>query len=234
MKIGKIRFNGICLAPMEDVSDLAFRLVCKQYGAGMVYTEMCHTRSLIRGYTDRAVTNVEERPIGIQVAGNDVQEVVEAARAVEHMGDLIDINLGCPGKNVVGCGYGSALLKTPALIGDIISSLKQSVKVPVTAKMRAGFNSDANALLIAQTIENAGGDCVAIHPRTKDQLYSGRADWSIIRAVKDAVSIPIIGNGDIRSGKDAFEMLTQTKCDGIMIGRAAIGDPLIFNLASPC
>jgi len=229
MKIGNISFNGICLAPMEDVSDLAFRMTCKHYGAGLVYTEMCHTRSLVRGKMHRAETSSEERPIGIQVAGNDVDEVVEAALAVEKHADLIDINLGCPGKKVIAAGYGSALLKDPLQISRIISALKQSLKIPVTAKMRAGYSSDANAVKIAQSIVDAGGDCVAIHPRTKDQRYSGRADWSIIKAVKEAIDVPVIGNGDVRCGKDAFEMFKTTGCDGVMIGRAAIGDPLIFS-----
>lgn len=229
MKIGPIRFNGLCLAPMEDVSDLAFRLTCKHYGAGMLYTEMCHTRSLIRGHMKRAEIDESERPIGIQVAGSDVNEVVEAAQALESRADLIDINLGCPGKKVVACGMGSALLANPQLIGSIVSSLKSAVSVPVTAKMRAGISSDANALLIAKTIEDAGGDAVAVHPRTKDQRYSGRADWSIIKAVKEKVSIAVIGNGDVRSGKDAAEMFSTTGCDAVMIGRAAIGDPLIFK-----
>jgi len=187
MKIGSIKFNGLCLAPMEEVSDIAFRLTCKHYGAGLVYTEMCHTRSLVRGKMDRAVTCEDERPIGIQVAGNDVDEVVQAAKAIEGHADLIDINLGCPGKNVVASGYGSALLQHPDKIGAIISALCSSVKIPVTAKMRAGFHKDAHAVSIAQTIETAGGSCVAIHPRTKDQRYSGKADWNIIRLVKDSV-----------------------------------------------
>lgn len=229
MRLGPIRFNGLCLAPMEDVSDLAFRLTCKHYGAGMVYTEMCHSRSLVRGKLDRALTSPEERPLGIQVAGDDVDQVVEAARAVESRADLIDINLGCPGKKVVACGYGSALLREPEKIGEIVSALSSAVKVPVTAKMRAGYSSDADAVKIAEVIEQSGGTAVTVHPRTKAQKYSGRADWSIIKAVKDTIGIPVIGNGDVRSGADAAEMLSSTGCDGVMIGRAAIGDPLIFK-----
>jgi len=229
MKIGSIKFNGLCLAPMEDVTDIAFRLTCKKYGAGMVYTEMCHSPSLVRGIMDRSETCEEERPVGIQVAGKDWKEVVEAAKAVEGKADLIDINLGCPGRNVIGRGYGSALLKTPDVIGEIISHLSEAVKVPVTAKMRAGYTNDANALKIAKVIEDAGGQAIAIHPRTKEQGYSGRADWTIIKDVKKEISIPVIGNGDIRSGRDAHEIYSLTKCDGIMVGRAAIGDPLIFK-----
>ena len=214
---------------MEDVSDLAFRLTCRDYGAGLAYTEMCHSHAIIAGRMDRARTSEKERPVGIQVAGKDVPQIVEAAKSIEKTADLIDINLGCPGPNVVSNGYGSALLKEVELISQIVSSLVKAVKIPVTAKMRAGFDSDADAVKIAQAIERAGGAAVTVHPRTRAQGYSGKADWVVIAAVKKAVKIPVIGNGDIRSGKDALEMMRTTGCDGVMIGRAAIGDPLIFK-----
>jgi len=214
---------------MEDVSDIAFRLLCKKYGAGITYTEMNHAGSVVRGNLKRSVTCEEERPVGIQVAGRDIDEIIETAKTVEKNADIIDINLGCPGTNVISRGYGSALLKEPELIGKIIRALVEVVDLPVTAKMRAGYTKEADALLISKIIQENGASAAAIHPRTTSQRYTGKANWDIIKDVKSSLKIPVIGNGDIKTPEDAKRMFEETKCDAIMIGRAAIGDPLIFK-----
>ncbi|MBW3019560.1 tRNA-dihydrouridine synthase family protein [Candidatus Woesearchaeota archaeon] len=217
--------NKIILAPMEDVTDAAFRLTCKKYGADIVWTEMLHSRSAVKG-KDLPLLLKEERPLAVQVAGNNVEEVVQTARAVEDNCDIIDINLGCPGNNVISSGYGSSLLRKPKLIGQIIKALVDNIALPVTAKMRAGFKR-VNAARVAKLIEKSGASAITLHPRTQAQGYGGKADWGLIAKVRKELSIPVIGNGDVRTGKDAKEMLKIA--DSVMIGRAAIGDPLIFK-----
>jgi len=217
--------NKLILAPMEDVTDTAFRLTCKQYGADIVITPMVHTRSAIRG---KGIPKIlaKERPIGAQIAGNDIQELIETARTMQKKADFIDINFGCPGWNVIRSGYGSALLKQPSKITEIVKALKTNVRAPVTAKIRSGYEKP-NAMRIARAVKKGGADALTIHPRTVNQGYSGKADWQVIKRVKKALSIPVIGNGDVRTGKDAEKMLEIA--DSVMIGRAAIGNPGVFK-----
>jgi nifR3 family TIM-barrel protein len=217
--------NKIILAPMEDVTDAAFRLTCKKYGADIVWTEMLHSRSAVRGKSIPLLLK-EECPIAVQVAGDNVDEVVETAKIVESKCDIIDINLGCPGNNVISSGYGSSLLRKPKLIGEIVKALVDEIALPITAKMRAGFKT-VNAVKIAAVIEKSGASAITLHPRTQAQGYSGKADWGLIEKVKKKLSIPVIGNGDVRRGRDAKGMLKIA--DSVMIGRAAIGDPLVFK-----
>lgn len=216
--------HKIMLAPLEDVTDIAFRLTCKKYGADIVFTEMVHTRSAVRGLMPKI--SEKERPLAVQVAGENEKEVIKTAKEIQDKCDFIDINLGCPGWNVIRSGYGSVLLKEPKKIAHLVSTLKANVRKPVTAKIRAGFETN-NAVQIAKTIEKAGADMITVHPRTVKQGYSGKADWNIIKAVKEAVRIPVTGNGDVRTGKDTAEMLKIA--DNVMIGRAAIGNPLVFK-----
>lgn len=214
----------IILAPMEEVTDIAFRMTCKEYGADIVWTEMMHTKRILAGKVPKVCK--EERPIVVQVAGKSVDEVVETAKIVERHCDAIDVNFGCPGKNVISSGYGSALLNNLELIRKIISELKNNITKPVLAKIRIGFTK-VNAFEIAKVIQDAGANAITIHARTTKQKYTGKADWNIIKKVHEFLKIPVIGNGDIRTGQDAENAFKM--CDSIMIGRAAIGNPLIFK-----
>ena len=215
----------LILAPMEDVTDTAFRLTCKHYGADIVVTPMVHTRSAIRG-KGIPKTLAKERPLGAQIAGENISELIETAKIMQKKADFIDVNFGCPGWNVIRSGYGSALLKEPQKITAILSSLNEQVRIPITAKIRSGYEKP-NTLRIARAVEKGGADAITVHPRTVRQGYSGKADWQAIQRVKKELSIPVIGNGDVRTGKDAERMLEIA--DSVMIGRAAIGNPAIFR-----
>ncbi len=236
MYLAHLKFDHvpIVLAPMEDVTDLAFRLVCKRRGADVVYTEFVSSEGLIRDIK-KAIAKLklldEERPIGIQIYGNRVESMVQAAKIAEQaQPDLLDINFGCPSKHVAGKGAGSGLMRTPDLMEAITRGVINAVDLPVTAKTRLGWCHDQmNVIEIAQMLEKCGIQALTIHGRTRSQKFKGVADWEKIGEAKRAVSIPVIGNGDVTSPEDAKRMLEVAGVDGVMIGRGAYGRPWIFE-----
>ncbi len=234
MKIGNIELkNNIFLAPMAGVSDLPFRIMCKKFGAGLVYSEMVSSKAM--HYNDRKTmellrTTPEEEPLAVQIFGHEPEIMAESvSKALSTGGKIIDINMGCPAPKVANNGDGSSLLKSPELIGKIVKSVKDASPVPVTCKIRSGFDEVCDVEYIASLIEDSGADAICVHPRTRQMYYSGNADWSIIKRVKKAVKIPVIGNGDIKNAQDAKRMLEETGCDALMIGRGARGNPFIFR-----
>lgn len=235
LQIGNVTVKGnLVLGPMAGVTDLPFRLLCKELGADYIYTEMVSAKAIIyNNKNTEALMEVreEERPVALQLFGSDPQIMAEAARRIEHRNfDVLDINMGCPVPKVVNNGEGSALMKTPELAGEIIHQVTRAINKPVTVKIRRGFGKEEEtAVEMAKIAEQNGAAAVAVHGRTREQYYSGKADWEIIRKVKEAVSIPVIGNGDIFLPKDAKSMMEQTGCDGIMLARGARGNPWIFR-----
>ncbi len=238
MKIGNIEFgpNPLFLAPMEDVTDIGFRLLCKRFGASMVYTEFVSAEALIRDVqsTVRKLTiSDEERPVGIQIYGRDVEAMVEAAKIVEQAGpDLIDLNFGCPVKKVAGKGAGAGMLQNIPRMLEITSKVVDAVKLPVTVKTRLGW--DSNNLIItelAEQLQDCGIEALTIHGRTRAQMYTGDADWTLIGEIKrnPRIHIPIIGNGDIKTAEDAKRAFETYGVDAVMIGRATFGQPWIFK-----
>lgn len=238
MLIGNVEIkNNVVLAPMAGVTDLPFRLLCKEQGCGMLYTEMVSAKAIL--YNNKNTHELlkvmpEENPIAVQLFGSEPEIMAEIAKRVEERAfDIIDVNMGCPVPKVVNNKEGSALMKNPVLVGKIVEAMAKAVSKPVTVKIRKGFNDNLiNAPEIAHVIEESGGAAVAVHGRTREEYYSGKADWDIIRQVKDRVSIPVIGNGDIVCAEDAIEMIKLTGCDGVMIGRGARGNPWIFKRVS--
>lgn len=226
--------NGALLAPLAGISNLPFRLIARSQGCSLAYTEMVSANGLIRKTAktyEYLKTCSHDRPLGAQIFGADPEIMAEAARIVEgYEVDLIDINMGCPVRKVIKAGAGAILMKSPDLAARIIESVKKAVKIPVTVKIRSGWTpSSVNAVKMAGIAEDCGADAIAVHARTADQGYSGHADWKIIAAVKKAVKIPVIGNGDIRQPQDAVKMLAETDCDAVMVGRGALGNPWIFK-----
>ena len=234
-KIGNVELkNQAVLAPMAGVTDLPFRLLCHEQGAGLLSMEMVSAKAIsFHNKNTESLMEIDKRehPIALQLFGSDPNLISEVAKSIEERPfDILDINMGCPVPKVVNNGEGSALMKNPKLIGEIIEKTAKAIKKPVTVKIRKGFNdSMVNAVEVARIAEQSGAAAIAVHGRTREQYYSGQADWDIIRQVKEAVHIPVIGNGDVTSPEKAKEMLEQTGCDAVMIGRGAKGNPWIFR-----
>lgn len=233
--IGTLLIKGnLVLAPMAGVTDLPFRIICKEQGADLIYTEMISAKGIMyNNKNTEALLQVEEieRPVALQLFGEDPYIISEQAKRIEDRNfDIFDINMGCPVPKVVNNGEGSALMKNPKRIGEIVSAITKAVKKPVTIKIRKGFTKELiNAIECAKIAEESGAAAIAVHGRTREQYYQGEADWDIIRLVKNAVSIPVIGNGDVFKPQDAKCMLDETGCDAVMLARGVRGNPWLFH-----
>ncbi|MDF2611300.1 MAG: dus1 [Lachnospiraceae bacterium] len=233
--IGNVKIEGnLILGPMAGVTDLPFRLLCKEQGADLIYTEMVSAKGIqYNNKNTEALLEVaeEERPVSLQLFGSDPYIMSETAKRIEDRNfDILDVNMGCPVPKVVNNGEGSALMKEPNLVGEIVHALSTAIKKPVTVKIRKGFQeSSVNAVEIAKIAEANGAAAIAVHGRTREEYYSGHADWNIIKEVKDAVSIPVFGSGDVTTPEEARRLVDETGCDGIMIARGARGNPWIFH-----
>lgn len=235
IKIGNLEINGnLALGPMAGVTDLPFRMLCKEQGADLIYTEMVSAKGIYyNNKNTEALLKVkeEERPVALQFFGADPDIMGPMAHKIEGLNfDILDINMGCPVPKVVNNGEGSALLKTPELAGKVVSSIAESIEKPVSVKFRIGFDKTHEDIVdFAKRMEDSGASLIAVHGRTRAQYYSGKADWDTIRKIKSAVSIPVIGNGDVFTPQDAKRLIEETGCDGIMIARGARGNPWIFK-----
>lgn len=234
-KIGSVEIeNPLILAPMAGVTDLPFRLLCKEQGAGLLCTEMVSAKAISfhnKNTISLMQIDPKENPVSLQIFGSEPELMAEVAKSIEEQPfDILDINMGCPVPKVVNNGEGSALLKNPALIREIVTKVAHAIKKPVTVKIRIGFEGYlVDSIEIAKIIEDSGAAAIAVHGRTRQQYYSGEADWDTIRRIKEAVSIPVIGNGDVDSPQKAEKLLTETGCDAVMIGRAVRGNPWLFH-----
>ncbi len=235
LKIGNVTLeNNLILAPMAGVTDLPFRLLCKEQGAGLLCMEMVSAKAILyNNRNTKALLTIDERelPVSLQLFGSDPEVISQMARRIEELPfSILDLNMGCPVPKIVGNGEGSALMKNPLLAGKIIEKTAAAIEKPLTVKIRAGFDDlHKNAVEMAHIAEESGAAAVAVHGRTREQFYAGQADWDVIRQVKQAVSIPVIGNGDLLSAEHVRQMYAQTGCDGFMIGRGAQGNPWIFS-----
>lgn len=234
LKIGNVELNNnVFLAPMAGITDLPFRLICKEMGAGLVYTEMVSAKALLYGdeKTKTLITSDRrEKPLAVQIFGSDLESIEFAVKYLNEYADIIDINMGCPAPKVTKNGDGSKLLLNLELVKRIVETAVKNSKVPITVKMRKGWdNEHIVALEASKIIEQAGASAITIHGRTRSQFYTGEADWDIIKQIKQQVSIPVIGNGDVKSAEDAKRLLDTTGADAVMIGRASIGNPWIFK-----
>lgn len=234
MKIGNVETdNNIFLAPMAGITDLPFRLICKEKGAGLVYTEMVSAKALLYGDEKTKLllkTCKEERPLAVQIFGSDVESIAYASKYVSEFANIVDINMGCPAPKVVKNGDGSRLLLDLELVKQIVETAVKNSKVPVTVKIRKGWDEKhIVALEAAKIIEQAGASAITVHGRTRSQYYSGEADWEIIKKVKETVKIPVIGNGDLKCAEDVEKAFKFSNVDGVMIGRATLGNPWIFS-----
>mgnify|MGYP002799198938 FL=1 len=235
LQIGNVILdNPLVLAPMAGVTDLPFRLLCKEMGAGLLCTEMVSAKAIYyKNKNTKTLMEIhpEEHPVSLQLFGSDADLMAQIAKQIEGQPfEILDVNMGCPVPKVVNNGEGSALLKNPKLIREIVTKMSHAIQKPLTVKIRIGFEGyPVDPVEIAKVIEDSGAAAIAVHGRTREQYYSGKADWETIRKVKVAVKIPVIGNGDVDSPKKAAQLLEETGCDGIMIGRAAQGNPWIFR-----
>ena len=233
MKIGNLELeNNIFLAPMAGITDLPFRLICKENGAGLVYTEMVSAKALLYGDEKTKLllkTCKEEHPLAVQIFGSDLNAIAYASKYVSKIGEIVDINMGCPAPKIVKNGDGSKLLLNLNLVEKIVKTAVENASVPVTVKIRLGWDSEnIVAVEAAKIIEKAGASAITVHGRTRSQYYSGQADWNMIKKVKECVSIPVIGNGDIRSGRDAKKALEQSNVDAIMVRKSISWESLDF------
>jgi len=235
MEIGSLSLtNNFLLAPMAGVTNLPFRSLARRFGCSLAFTEMISAIGLVRG-TDKSYRFLDsapdDKPLGVQIFGSDANVLVAAAQiAAEKGADLVDLNMGCPVRKVIKTGAGVALMQDPVKVSHILKSLRQATSLPLTVKIRSGWNKrNVNAVMIARIAEGCGVNSVIVHPRTADQGFSGLADWMVIREVKNSIGIPVIGSGDVRKPQDAHTMMTMTGCDGVMIGRSSLGNPWIFK-----